>query len=247
MRIYCINLEHRKDRRIHSFKQFIKLGIAYNKVIYPHFTKDKRGGVYGCFDSHMKIWNDFFVNYPDDKYALIFEDDFIPPDNGAIIIKQAIKFIEINYKDVDILNLHDICVKVEHKLNNGQFTNGYGFNTHAYLITRQYIQSIINKYGKIPEPNGQHIDFEINFHVANEDNKNNKLLSTKIFYTNNESFTQIIDKSDNYLNKWDELFRTDIQTTQKNIVLILILLKKYNVLNDDNIKSIACIIKNIIT
>ena len=57
--IYCINLEHRKDRREHSMKQFETLGISPNRVKYPHFTKDPRGGVYGCFDSHIKIWNDF--------------------------------------------------------------------------------------------------------------------------------------------------------------------------------------------
>jgi GR25 family glycosyltransferase involved in LPS biosynthesis len=192
----------------------------------------------------MKIWDDFFVNYPDDKYALVFEDDFLSPENGDLIIEQAVKFIEINYEDVDILNLHNICVKVENKFNNDQFTNGYGFNAHAYLISRHYIQSIITKCGKIPEPNGQHIDFEINLDVAN---KANKLLSTKIFFTNKETFTQIIDKSDNYISKCDELFRTDLQKTQKFGTFCSTLLKKYKIVDDNNIKSVACIIKNIIT
>ena len=48
--IYCINLEHRKDRKEHTIKEFEKLDIPYNKVIYPHFTKHKGGG-------HLVVFN----------------------------------------------------------------------------------------------------------------------------------------------------------------------------------------------
>ena len=48
--IYCINLKHRKDRKEHSLQQFTKLNILHDAVIYLPFTKDDRGGVYGCFD-----------------------------------------------------------------------------------------------------------------------------------------------------------------------------------------------------
>jgi len=44
MRIYCINLEHRGDRKQLSLEQFTKMGVSHDKVMYPHFTKDKRGG-----------------------------------------------------------------------------------------------------------------------------------------------------------------------------------------------------------
>ena len=50
--IYCINLKNKNDRKINSEEQFKKLNI-YN-VIYPLFTKDKRGGIYGCYASHME-------------------------------------------------------------------------------------------------------------------------------------------------------------------------------------------------
>jgi GR25 family glycosyltransferase involved in LPS biosynthesis len=56
MPIYCINLKHRTDRKEHSLNEFKKIGISEDKVMYLPFTKDARGGVYGCFDSHMKIW-----------------------------------------------------------------------------------------------------------------------------------------------------------------------------------------------
>jgi hypothetical protein len=44
MRIYCINLEHRKDRKQHSLEQIRKMCVSHDNVVYPHFTKDKRGG-----------------------------------------------------------------------------------------------------------------------------------------------------------------------------------------------------------
>ncbi len=47
--IYCINLEHRKDRKEHTIKEFEKMGIDHNKVIYPHFTKHKGGGCIWLF------------------------------------------------------------------------------------------------------------------------------------------------------------------------------------------------------
>jgi hypothetical protein len=190
----------------------------------------------------MKIWNDFFVNYPNDKYCLVFEDDFIAPCNN--IMKKATKFLNKNYDDIDILFLHDICVKVENQANNNRFTNGYGVCTQAYLITRHYIQYIINKHGKLPEPNGRHLDFEI---MLNSVDKDNMLYSTKLFYTNEECVTQLLDKSDNYINKFDELFRTDIQTSQRNTRDFFTLLKKLKIVDDEQIKKIVCIIKNVIT
>jgi len=191
----------------------------------------------------MKIWNDFYTNYPNDKYCLVFEDDFVAPSNYNHIIKKATKFLDNNYEDIDILYLHNICIKTENKANNNRFISGYGCNTHAYLINHRYIQSIITKYGKLPEPNGRHLDFEI---MMNNVDKDNILYSNKLFYTNEECFTQLIDKSDNYLNKFDELFRTDLQQTQKNCVGFFTFTKKRKLLNDEQIKNILCIIKSLI-
>jgi GR25 family glycosyltransferase involved in LPS biosynthesis len=244
MRIYCVNLEHRKDRKKHSLEQFTKLGVPHDNVVYPHFEKDKRGGVYGCFDSHMKIWNDFFVNYPNDNYALIFEDDFVAPSNGNSIIQIATKYLEDNYNNIDILFLHNYCIAVDNIKNNHQFTNGYGFNTHAYLLTRHYIQSIITAYGKLPEPNGRHLDHEISQNIIDKDNF---LYSNKLFFTNDDCFTQIIDKSDNYLNIVDELFRNDLQKTQKNTLLFFTLIKKLKICDDTQIKKLSYIITELIT
>jgi GR25 family glycosyltransferase involved in LPS biosynthesis len=242
--IYCINLEHRTDRKSHSLNQFKQMGIASDNVIYPHFIKDKRGGVFGCFDSHMKVWTDFFEKHPDSKYALIFEDDFIVTEKSASILIKATEFIGRAYNNIDILVLHKLGVNVNNDINNNLFTNGYGFGLYAYFITRHYIQSIINKYGGLPEPNGRHIDYEINLNIIDKDNR---LYTNKIFYTNDTYFNHLIDKSDNYLNVIDEMFRGDMTKLQRISCDIMIFARKYTPINDNRIRHIVCIINNIIT
>jgi len=241
--IYCINLEHRKDRKEHSMSQFTNLGISLNSVIYPYLKKDPRGGVYGCFDSHIKVWNDFFINHPNEKYVLVFEDDFVVTNNSKSILENATKFIDNNYDKIDILILHNICVNVENTINDYQFTCGYGISTTALFITRHYIKSIIDKYGKLPEPNGRHIDFEIGFNIIDNDNK---LYTNKIFFTKETCFTQLVDKSDNYLNFIDEMFRFDINKQAEYNMNIFKVLKKM-VLNDDQIKIIQWFMNYLVT
>jgi hypothetical protein len=244
MPIYCINLKHRTDRKQHSFNEFKKIGISPDKVIYLPFTKDNRGGVYGCYDSHIKIWRDFFIRFPREKYALVFEDDFVYSSNepSVSILKKATDFLEKN-NEVDILNLHSFCVKVDHKSNNEIFTHGYGFGTHVYFITRKYIETILRVSGSLPEPNGRHIDFEMNFNLLD---KQNKIYSDKLFYTNYACFTQLIDKSDNYVNIVDKLFRFDVNKNLDLPLAFLRFLKSRKLIKDEHAKKIHCMLYNLI-
>ena len=111
--IYCINLEQREDRKKHAKKQFKKLNI--NNLIYLRLTKDKRGGVYGCFESHMKVWKSFLKNYPDEPYCLVLEDDFVPTRKSKQMIKKAVTFLDKHGENVDVLMLHHNFVPVETK------------------------------------------------------------------------------------------------------------------------------------
>jgi GR25 family glycosyltransferase involved in LPS biosynthesis len=242
MPIYCINLKSREDRKKHSLQQFRTLGISPEQVIYPPFIKDVRGGSYGCFDSHVKIWHDFYLYFPNESYALIFEDDFIASPEGMSMIKKAEQFISKNEEEVDMLHLHNLCLPVPDKLNNPTFTKGYGLGNHAYFITRGYIQSILNKYGKFPEVNGRHIDYEI---AVNIKNKDNMLYTEKIFYTIQEGFKQQIGVSDNNTSIYDKYIssteisdRCDSINIGKNMLLFL---KKYGRLSDIQLKKIACL------
>jgi GR25 family glycosyltransferase involved in LPS biosynthesis len=229
--VYCINLEHREDRKKHSLDQFEKIGISSDNVIYPHFIKDPRGGSYGCYDSHMKIWNDFVTNHPEDNFCLVFEDDFVANENSKEIIKNAIYFIDTNYEKVDILFLHNFNISVENEINDDNFVNGYAILSHAYILTRHYIQSII-KNNLLPE-------YKTPFDLAISCNKKDALYSEKIFYSKQACFKQLVDESDNYLNIFDKFLRKDINEIAYNYILFFKFLKNINI-SDDDIKKQMC-------
>lgn len=231
--VYCINLEHRKDRKEHTLNEFHTLGLE--NVIYPHFIKDIKGGIYGCYDSHMKVWNDFFFNYPTSNYCLVFEDDFVSSKESHKYIRKAIEFIHANYNDIDMLFLHNIRVDVDNKINTHHFTNGYGIQTHSYFITRKYIKRIIRKNnGVLPIPNGYAFDNEINL------NKKSILYSKKIFYTNKKCFTQLINTSSDIIsNTMDEQIRgNDINISANQWKNIYTILNKKIKINDNAIKDL---------
>lgn len=54
-------------------------------------------------------------------------------------------------------------------------------------------------------------------------------------------------KSDNYLNLIDSLFRQDINRQTRFCKKICIFIIKYNILNNDQIKKVSCLIAKIIT
>lgn len=239
--IYCINLHHRTDRKKHTQSEFKKIGISPDNVIYPYFVKDKRGGGYGCFDSHMKCWNDFYYNHAEEQYCLVFEDDFVAQPQAKELLEKARKYVNKNIEEIDLLLLHHICVPVDNNLNNEDFTNGYGFLTQAYIVTRPYIQGILKKTeNKLPESNGYQIDFLINSVPTH------LLYSEKIFYTKQQCFMQLLDKSDNYINKVDELFRKDITKRTQYIITIAIFLREKRFINDNGIKRFYRFINKII-
>ena len=150
------------------------------------------------------------------------------------------KFINDNYSDVDILFLHNIRINTSNNINTDTFTNGHGLGSHAYFITRHFIESIISKYGRLPKANGQHLDFELNI---NKFDKNNWLYTEKLFFTNRECIKQKIDEGDNYLNFIDRLIRSDINkqlSMYKNLGLYM---KRNGIMDDEKIKKWACFIK----
>lgn len=247
--IYCINLENRQDRKQHTFQEFEKIDISLNDVIYLPFTKDIRGGIYGCFQSHMTVWNDFFIHYPNQKYCLIFEDDFVVTSQTKVFINKVIPFLDKDIEnEIDLLFLHNICIDVKHKQNNTFFSNGFGLTTHSYFIKRSYIKSIMNQYGTLPSPTGKHLDFELNF---NKFSKNNWLYTEKIFYTNKECIKQLNENestSDNYSNAIDSFFRQKIDLHSqlefsKNIYLFL---RNNQILNEIQLKQMSCFLHSIL-
>jgi GR25 family glycosyltransferase involved in LPS biosynthesis len=205
--IYCINLKEKTDRKKHAQKEFRKIDIKENDVIFLDLYKDKKCGIYGCYDSHIKVWNDFYKNHLDQELCIVFEDDFEATENSILYLKKAISFIEKNKDKVDILFLHDSFIEYNDNydkkdISNTYFTRGYGFLTHVYIVTRKYIKSILDKNDNhLPKPNGIHFDIDINM------NANGILYSENIFFCKDTVFIQEELQSDNYNNIFDKIIK----------------------------------------
>ena len=206
--IYCINLKERKDRKKHVEKEFSKIDIQPNDVIFLKFYLHKKGGIYGCYDSHSKVWNDFYTSHHDKEICIVFEDDFQVNEKSKLYLKKAIQFVEKNKNKIDILFLHDYFIEYNDNhnkkhINNKYFTRGYGFLTHAYIITRKYINSILEKNNnKLPKSNGINFDMNINF------NENDILYSKNLYFCKDPVFIQKdYSKSNNYHNIIDEIIK----------------------------------------
>ena len=206
---YCINLQDRPERRTSAIRYLNKLKIR--DPIFPLLHKDRRGGVYGCFDSHMKVWKDFMAT--GSKYCLIFEDDFCfeeKPKAMRKMLKKAETFIRTNDSRVDVLFLHNNYIPDDtNDLNDDCFENGFGASTHAYFITRRYIESILSKQGNRVSylaqlPQGDHFDACINFIDTDE------VFSKNVYFVRSRCFLQLRgSRSDNYTSAFDEMFRSE--------------------------------------
>jgi len=205
--VYCINLKERTDRKESAQNQFKQINIEPNNVIFLDFFKHKNGGLYGCYDSHMKVWNDFYQNHKDKKLCIIFEDDFEVTENSIYYLKKAISFIEKNKDKVDLLFLHDKFIEYndthyKKDISNPYFIRGYGFLAHAYIVTRKYIKSALKKNNNIlPLPEKIQVDIDINM------NKKSILYSENIYFCKSPVFIQEELDSDNYSNIFDKIIK----------------------------------------
>jgi len=243
--IYCINLQERPDRKKTAINEFKKINIDKN-VIFLEFHKHEKGGRYGCYDSHVKVWYNFYKNHKDKEMCIVFEDDFTVTENSETYLKRAIPFIQENRDKIDILFLHDDFIKYNpnytnrNDINNNYFTNGYGKLAHAYIITRKYIKSIIKK-----TKNNLLEQLETNFDIDMNFNKNNLLYSENFYFCNEVVFLQDNNnKSNNYTHRLEEIIRVNT-SNQFMFDLSTSFMKVINFLcgyNDDKTKKIFFIL-----
>jgi GR25 family glycosyltransferase involved in LPS biosynthesis len=230
--LYCINLIDRKDRKEYVKEEFKKININYLDVNFPLFTKDVRGGKYGCYNSHVKVWKDFYEN-SNSNYCLIFEDDFVTNENCKNIIEKGEEFIKNNYTEVDFLLLHNLYSKLPSKLNSNYFERGMSTDLHAYFISRNYIKLLIDKsnYNWL-NFNRVALDLAVNF------DRKHILYSKKCYYSKQESFTQLLitnspsDISNNFID-----FISRLPLLKWYNVYITTFFMKINLFNEDEWKD----------
>ena len=141
-KIYCINLYERVDRYNYMKKQFEELNL---KVHFVRNHKHKKGGRYGCFNSHIQCIQDAY-NLKLDFY-IIFEDDCKIVSNIKELIKLFSDIIKKNKNNIDIIyaenrNLINLTDSTKYNfLYGGKCNCGCGT-----IITKKFTKKILKKY-----------------------------------------------------------------------------------------------------
>jgi GR25 family glycosyltransferase involved in LPS biosynthesis len=247
VKTFCVNLVTKK---LHEQVKILLQDLDIKDVKFSNSTPHKLGGKYGCYESHLNIWKEFYTDFPDEKYCLIFEedvtinDDHIQMSYYKDIISQAETFINNNYHDIDFIFLKNNSFELDSEINNELFTKGFGFTMHAYIITRQYIENIIKKNNNnFPLPINFHIDYEITI------NYNSILYSEKIYYLKPTGFLQL----DNTVNQTSNGYTSIIHFSEKYVmtapatkfILFFNYINKYLNINSYYYKYIIIVLSNL--
>ena len=144
-RIYCINLDSRKDRWEQARQEFSSIGIldsvkrfsgiTYNEMKDPYWNK-----CIGCHLSHLELIAT--AKQLELSNILIFEDDVEFINNTLDTLSLAIDQIPLNwnmfYLGGNICNRITIINRNIGKLSHAQ-------STHAYAINSNFYDIILNK------------------------------------------------------------------------------------------------------
>lgn len=149
--IVCINLDISTERRKHAQDIFDKY-----KIPAKFFTAKKhpKGGLYGCFHSHIEILKDAYER--DIDHLLVFEDDFLPTDAfSEEKLGNAIEFMKTN-KDWDIMYFGYSSIKddidfkyssiFDAKICTKDIAQYNPFFTHSLCYSKKAIKSILESY-----------------------------------------------------------------------------------------------------
>jgi GR25 family glycosyltransferase involved in LPS biosynthesis len=195
--VTIINIKDRVDRKQHILRQCKHLGIK--EVHFFHPMKHPKGGAFGCYESHVAVWKQCYNKDPKSKFYFVGEDDF--QENSVdckTVLRKAVKFMNKNYKHIDVLHLHDYCAYHSDVRNNSLFSLGQGQCMHAYFISREYVKKIIDN---IPPADGTHIDYTIVF------DNTHALYTPRQFYMRETCLIQADITSDNVNTVADNLTR----------------------------------------
>lgn len=146
--IVCVNLATRPDRRMYAIKTFNKLNIPATIVV---FQKHSKGGIYGCFDSHIQLIKKAYEEGKNN--LLVFEDDLSPTNTYSIQhIQRAIEFMRNNQWDIFYFgyfvynyNINPLSF-IYAPIVSSNIVKYNPFATHAYCVSRQGMKKILDSY-----------------------------------------------------------------------------------------------------
>jgi len=143
--VYYINLNHRTDRLENIINELTKTNINPLKINRIPGIYIKEFGILGCAKSHCLALEAFLKSSYENKYCIIFEDDFTFTQN-QIIINELINKVFNDVQNFDVLMLSS-------NILNGQVTK-YDFLTKiidaqtlsGYAVNRKFASILLNNY-----------------------------------------------------------------------------------------------------
>ena len=194
--VLYINLESRKDRKIHVEKELNKIGVESTRFNAIRLSN----GALGCSLSHVKCLEIAKKNNWD--HLLIVEDDikFLNPT----LFKEQLNTFLSNHASWDVVLfagnnmppyhvIDNSCVQV----NRCQTTTGYLVKSHYYDTLIGNIKEGIHKLMKEP---GNHKLYAIDKYWFNLQEKHKWYLITPLTVTQQEGYSDIEKKVTNYTN-----------------------------------------------
>ena len=134
----CISLNNRSDRRDKIKETLHQLGI-HKRINWWIVDKHKRGGIYGCFESHWSVWNCSEFKRP---YLCVFEDDIkVAPGAKAKFISALEKAQEYLPIYFDIVNLEPDLGYVDFQVDTNLFA-GFFVHLGCYIMHRSFLPII---------------------------------------------------------------------------------------------------------
>lgn len=216
--IYCINLYERKDKYKFMRDQFNKHKLD---VTFIQNYKHKKGGRYGCFESHIMVLID--AEKKDLDICLVFEDDCYIYDNVNTKIKECLKFISKNnihlLKSSKSAGIYDI----KNNFNNTYFCKGYIIPNICYFINREFRKIILNNYTKYIKKS--QVDVFYNFLCSKNKHYvyNNYIGKLHPFKSDNDPWRKY-SKLSMFFQYHVYKYNTDIFILQNNIIYIYLVL-----------------------
>ena len=150
-KIYCINLEERKDRWILCEEKFKEYGIInyvrFNGVKVEGNLSPKKLGQIGCTASFYNVFKDAFQN--NYNKILVLEDDFnftLPKDQIAIKLDKAFEEMpedwDMFYLGANIMN--EIMSDPIEKYSENLFKLNSAYALHSVCFSKNSFDKILN-------------------------------------------------------------------------------------------------------
>lgn len=143
MHIYCINLDHREDRRVSVGAEFEREGLDVEFFPAVDGRVNAPTGIYvtpseyGCSQSHTNIWRDMVLKNRD--IALVFEDDVCLESDFKNKLNQILE--DAKNLPWDVIHLGPL-LPIRKGLATPSLYEGQPLGTHAYVINYECAKKI---------------------------------------------------------------------------------------------------------